>query len=157
MRKRKVRKLYLTLLALAHFFISISPFASEGMLKEIFLEGQYTNIKKSSKGECPDITINYQNLDKKTKLLMLNPRIVFNLSNLGKTSFERVSKGCRYEESLTFKDHILTQDSKRSQCPNVNENGRTTFSLKSKGSKLKLTLTQNKQSTYQCMYKKGGK
>lgn len=147
----------LSFIIIAYLCLGLSCFASESMIKNLFKEGDYQIDKATSHGDCPDISLVYQDLDKATKLLMLNPRLVFNLSGLDKKSSEKVSQGCTYEETLNFKEKILTKVSHRSHCPNKEENGSSSLSLQSEGGKLQLALIQNKKSTYNCFYKKGGK
>lgn len=131
--------------------------ATEFDVFKIFPQGHQEVLKEKSKGQCPEIDVVHQSLDDGKKLLMLNPRLVFDLSLLSGQQSEKVPEGCHYQHSLKVKNNVLTKITSRFDCPKASENGVYKESLKSTSNGFEFKSTLNDKEVLNCLYSKGGK
>ncbi len=138
--------------------LSTPSFSHAGQeIKEVFSPGEYTLQKKESKGECPQVNISYPSFKDGTSLLMLDPRVVFNLDLLNKEKSEKVPDGCHYNHELKYKNNTLIKTTSRFDCPKVSENGVQKAILEKTSTGLKFKSLLNDEVTTECFYEKGGK
>jgi hypothetical protein len=124
---------------------------------DFFPEGEQTVLKEKSKGECPDINFVHKEFKDGSKILMLSPRLVFDLRLLTKEQDEKVPDGCHYKSSLKFQDKSLVKLTSRFDCPKPSENGIQKEILEKTNKGLHFKSSLNGKTVFDCNYVKGGK
>lgn len=126
-------------------------------IRNLFPEGNYKLQKDRSQGSCPEVKIVHKTLADGKELLMLDPRLVFDLSLLEKAQNEKVPDGCHYQVELKQKENSLTKTTNRFDCPVPSENGvyKEILSKTKEGLQFKSLLNSKSERT--CVYNKGGK